>query len=291
MTVPTTHINLVKTTDGTRLSLSTSGSGAPVLLVPGWPQSAYAWRHVEPLLRSAGRTVHVVEPRGFGASDKPRHGYDLDTAAADMAEVLDRISEDPVDVVAHDVGTWISHALAARGSHSIRSLVLVDAAIPGVSPPGSGVPDEAGNNRSWHFGFNRLSELPELLISGREREYLAWLFASKSTQRHVFDEAALDEYAHVLSAPGALTAGLDYYRELFSSTGMERARVRTEARIDVPVMTIGGDAGVGSSLYSTMSALASQASGIVLENCGHYVPEERPRELVEAALSFWAGLE
>ena len=67
--------------DGTRFHYVTAGSGDPVLLLPGWPESWIAWRKVLPLLVSADRMVVVLDPRGFGESDKPAAGYDLDTAA------------------------------------------------------------------------------------------------------------------------------------------------------------------------------------------------------------------
>ena len=74
--------------DGTRFHYVTAGSGDPVLLLPGWPESWIAWRKIVPLLVSAGRMVVVLDPRGFGESDKPAGGYDLDTAARDLHAFL-----------------------------------------------------------------------------------------------------------------------------------------------------------------------------------------------------------
>ena len=71
--------------DGLRFHYVTAGSGEPVVLIPGWPEMSWiAWRKVIPLLVKAGRQVYVLEPRGFGDSDKPQGGYDLDTAARDL---------------------------------------------------------------------------------------------------------------------------------------------------------------------------------------------------------------
>ena len=74
--------------EGTRFHYVTAGTGDPVLLLPGWPESWIAWRKVLPLLVSAGRRVIVLDPRGFGESDKPAGGYDLDTAARDLHAFL-----------------------------------------------------------------------------------------------------------------------------------------------------------------------------------------------------------
>jgi len=103
--------------DGTRFHYVTAGTGDPVLLIPGWPESWIAWRKVLPLLVSAGRRVVVLDPRGFGESDKPAGGYDLDTAARDLhgfLEATNLATPGGIDIIAHDVGTWIAHAHAAN---------------------------------------------------------------------------------------------------------------------------------------------------------------------------------
>jgi pimeloyl-ACP methyl ester carboxylesterase len=120
--------------DGLRFHYVTAGSGQPVVLIPGWPEMCWiAWRKVIPLLVGAGRQVYVVEPRGFGDSDKPQGGYDLDTAARDLhgflaATGLGRPAG--VDIVAHDIGTWIAHAHAAAYPGDVKRLVLTEANVP-----------------------------------------------------------------------------------------------------------------------------------------------------------------
>ena len=125
--------------DGIRFHYVTAGSGEPVVLLPGWPEMSWiAWRKVIPLLVKAGRQVYVLEPRGFGDSDKPQGGYDLDTAARDLHGFLAAAGINRpggVDIVAHDVGTWIAHAHAAVYPDDVRRLVLTESNLPGVSPP------------------------------------------------------------------------------------------------------------------------------------------------------------
>src|SRR6202045_3467906 len=81
--------NHIAENDGTGFHYVTAGTVDPVLLLPGWPESWIAWRKVLPLLVSAGRSVIVLDPRGFGESDKPTGGYDLDTAARDLHGFLE----------------------------------------------------------------------------------------------------------------------------------------------------------------------------------------------------------
>ena len=189
---------------GTRFHYVTAGAGDPVLLLPGWPESWIAWRKVLPLLVSAGRRVVVLDPRGFGESDKPVGGYDLDTAARDLHDFLAAANLAPaggIDIVAHDVGTWIAHAHAVTYPADVKRLVLTESNIPGVSTFPAGIPSEALNLKAWQFAFNRLDDLPEMLIQGREHAYLAWIFATKSFRSYAIDAATLDEYTREYSTP------------------------------------------------------------------------------------------
>ena len=276
--------------DGARLNVVSAGAGPPVVLVPGWPQSAYAWREVVPLLVGSGRSVHVVEPRGLGASDKPPTGYDLDSAAADLATIIREVGRGgPVHLVGHDVGAWIAHAHHERHRDQVLTLGLVDAALPGVTAGPTGIPDAATNTRTWHFAFNRLDSLPEILVTGRERAFLAWLLTSKAIRTDVFDESAIDEYSRVLAGPGALTAGLAYYREVFTPAGLARAEERARTPLTCPVLTVGAVGGVGTLLGDTLQHVATDLRCIVLSDCGHYVPEEQPERLAAALLGLFEG--
>lgn len=104
--------------NGVRLHYVESGntegsSGPPVLLLPGWPQSWYAWRLVMPTLAASGRRVIALDPRGMGDSSRPANSYDMQTVAADVhgfIEALGLIDNGPIDVVGHDLGTWIGYA-------------------------------------------------------------------------------------------------------------------------------------------------------------------------------------
>lgn len=160
--------------EGVRLHFVEGGSGSPILLVPGRPQSWFAWRYVIPLLVAAGRRVISVDPRGVGDSDRPACPYALGTAAAELHEFVQTLgltTSGPHDVVGHDVGTWIGYAFAADWAVDVKRLALFEAALPGFSPPPApGIPSVETNVKTWHFAFNRLDDLPEVLFQGRERE-------------------------------------------------------------------------------------------------------------------------
>ncbi|WP_044563511.1 alpha/beta fold hydrolase, partial [Azospirillum sp. B4] len=244
------------------------------------------------LLAEAGRRVIAIDPRGTGDSDRPLTGYDLGTVAADMhalADALGLLSAGPIDVAGHDVGTWIGHAYAADWPADVRRLILVDAALPGITPPPPpGIPSDEANARTWHFAFNRLDDLPEVLIQGRERAYLSHLFHAKSVNRWAIGPADLDEYVRILSAPGALRSTFAYYRAAFRDQALAAARARAERGLALPILAVGAKAGVGTVLADTLRGHASDVRGHVLD-CGHYVPEEAPDELVALLLEFLGG--
>ena len=281
--------------DGTRFHYVTAGTGDPVLLIPGWPESWIAWRKVLPLLVSAGRRVVVIDPKGFGESDKPAGGYDLDTAARDLhgfLEATNLATPGGIDIIAHDVGTWIAHAHAANYPADVRRLVLTESNIPGVTAFASaGIPSEAANLKSWQFAFNRLNDLPEILVQGHEQAYLAWIFATKSFRSYAIDSAALEEYTRQYSAPGAMRAGFAWYRANFDAEGLAQAKARAVKRLTMPVLALGGSEGVGDALRATVATIGDRVQGGPITGsitgCGHFLPEECPDELTEAVLKFW----
>lgn len=268
------------------------GRGKPLLLIPGWPQSWYAWRLVMPALATAGRRVIAVDPRGLGDSDKPEHGYDLATVAHDLhqfAENLELLLHGPMDVAGHDIGAWIAYAWAADWPRDIGRLALYDAALPGITPPApAGIPGELANIRTWHFGFNRLETLPELLVEGRERVYLDWLFRAKLRDASAITQTDLDEYTRVFSAPGAARAGFAYYRSLFNDGGLQQNRARAARRLSIPVMAWGASDGVADALVRTMENVADSVVGGTIEASGHYMPEEVPDIVIQQLTGFFA---
>jgi microsomal epoxide hydrolase len=167
----------------------------------------------------------------------------------------------------------------------VRRLVLVDAAIPGLAPPDvyKMTPDRLA--RTWHFAFNYLPDLPELLITGREREFLSWLYRSKSVDwTKAFDQDAVDEYVRVYSAPGSWSNGLGYYRAIFDSIAQNQATAQT--KLTMPVLAIGGETGLGAAMRQSLEPVSTNLQGAVIPNCGHYVLEESPAELLDLVLPF-----
>jgi pimeloyl-ACP methyl ester carboxylesterase len=229
----------------------------------------------------------------MGDSDRPASGYDMRTVAAEIhgfVEALGLTASGALDVVGHDVGTWIGYAYGADWPSDIRRLALFDARLPGVSPlPPVGIPSDEMNVRTWHFAFNRLDDLPEILLGGREREFLTWLFRAKAVRHWTITPTDLDEYVRVNAAPGATRAAMSYYRAIVSPEGLEASRARTERKLDMPISAFGAETGVGADLIDTLRLVATDVRGGVFASCGHYMPEEAPRAVAEQVLRFMSA--
>ncbi|MCR0998176.1 alpha/beta fold hydrolase [Serratia rubidaea] len=281
------------TVRGVNLHYVAGGEGEPVLLIPGWPQSWYAWRYLMVQLAAAGRRVIALDPRGMGESDAPRGDYDLQTVAAEVHEFAvasGLLTDGPIDLVGHDVGSWIAYACASDWPQDFRSLTVMDALIPGLSTPRNDLDAAEANLRSWHFAFNRLDDLPEILISGKESAFLTWLFRAKTLRGWTIAPEDIAVYARQLAAPGALAAASAYYQAAFSPAGVAANQRRAETRLQLPVLALGAERGVGDGIVKAMAGLAHRVSGGVIAGAGHYLPEEAHGRITDELTAFWATL-
>ena len=269
---------------GIALHAVEAGAGPLLLLVSGWPQTWYSWHKIMPELARHFRVVAVDLP-GLGDSDFPADGYDTGSIALHLDAVLHAFGADSCTLVTHDIGAWVGYAYAARRPQRVGRLVLMDAGIPGLVPAEvfRFSPETVG--RVWHFYFNAVDSLPEMLISGREREFLEWLFRSKSADwKTAFDPAALDIYARAYSAPGRWSGGMGYYRAIFESIAQNQATALTP--LPMPVLAIGGALALAGAVEKSMAQAAARLQGAVIDDCGHYLPEERPAEVLAVVLPF-----
>lgn len=267
---------------GDRLHYVIGGQGDPVLLVPGWPQTWFAWRKT--MLALAERyTVVAVDPPGLGDSDKPYDGYDTDAVATRLHELTRSLGWDRFHFVGHDVGVWIGYPYANLFPNQIAKLVLIDATVPGIVPKEAYAFEEKRISKNWHFFFNAMPDLPEALVAGRERAFLSWLFHSKSSRPQAISLRALDEYVRCYSALGGWRAGCNYYRALFQD--MDQNRTHARKRLAMPVLAMGGETALGALMGEMLSTVAVDVTPAIAP-CGHYVPEEAPAYLVEQLKAF-----
>ena len=185
-----------------------SGEGYPIVLLHGWPQTWYEWRLMIPLLATR-YTVIAPDLRGLGDSSRPLDGYDKKTVAADIWRLVhDTLGYREFHLVGHDWGGPTAFALAAAHPEAVSRLAIVDVVIPGDGG------DFSQGGRRWHHQFHMTPDLPEALITGRERIYLQWFYRTFAYDPCAIDAAAIDEFVRTYAQPGALRAGFAYYRAI-----------------------------------------------------------------------------
>ncbi|MGJ5141934.1 alpha/beta fold hydrolase [Bradyrhizobium oligotrophicum] len=279
-----------ETVDGVRLHYVSGGppDGEVVVLLAGFPESWFAWRKVMPLLGSRYRVIAPDLP-GQGDSDRPAEGYDTQALATAVHRLLQQLGLTRYHLVAHDIGAWVAYPYAALFEAEVRSLALLDAGIPGVTLPEAlpFAPDRAW--RTWHFAFHAVADLPEMLIHGRERDYLAWFLRRKGASPEAFSECDLDEYARVLTKAGGLRAGLAYYRAAALSA-LQNRELKARGRLKPPVLAVGADQGSIVDMAAPLREVADQVEGITISSCGHYIPEEQPAVLAEELDAFFSRI-
>ncbi|WP_393081371.1 alpha/beta fold hydrolase [Streptomyces sp. LN704] len=270
--------------NGLRLHAVTGGDGPALLLIGGWPQTWYAWREVMPAL-ARQHTVVAVDSRGAGLSDKPDDGYDAGTLSADLVALMAALGHDRFDVVGHDIGTWTGYALAADRPERVGRLAILEAVIPGLTPSPPFFGPAAVNLKLWQFGFNRLTDLNEELVRGRERLFFGYQFAKKAATPDAIPAYAVDVYVDAITAdPRALRASFAYYRALDETIAQNEQRSKT--RLTLPVLALGGALWSGANAAQTMRLAADDVTGVVLDDCGHYPAEEQPARFVEILEDF-----
>lgn len=260
-----------------------AGAGDPVVLLHGWPQTWYEWRHVIPALAER-YTVIAPDLRGLGDSSKPASGYDKRTIAADVYGLVRQLGYERIFLVGHDWGGPVAYAYASAHPADVRRLAILDVAIPG-----SGLESVIGLSRGgglWHIPFHAVRDLPEALVAGRERTYLTWFYRT-AVNPAAITEADIDEYVRCYSQPGAMCAGFEYYRAIFDD--IEHNQENAKRKLPMPVLALGGERGFGAITLSSLQGLASDVRGEVIEGCAHWIPEEQPEYLIHKLLEFFSA--
>jgi len=266
-----------------RLHYVTAGSGFPVVLLHGWPQSWYEWRLVMPGLAERFRVI-APDLRGLGDSSRPADGYDKKTVGADIWRLVhDVLGISEFYLAGHDWGGPTAYAVAVAHPDAVRKLAVLDVTIPG-----DGSPNMSQGGRRWHHAFHQTLDLPEALIAGREDIYLRWFYCNYGARSDAIPDADIAEYLRVYRQPGALEAGFSYYRAIPRDIA-DNAATAAAFKLPMPVLALGGDRswGRGMEVVESLRRLADDVQGGVVENCGHWMPEEQPMELLKRLLAFF----
>jgi pimeloyl-ACP methyl ester carboxylesterase len=277
------------TVRGVRLHLAEAGSGSPdvepVLLLHGFPQHWYAWRHVIPLLAAENRVI-AVDLRGFGWSDAPEDGYTGLDLAADLVALLDELGLKQVRIVGHDWGAWVGFVLALTAPERVSRFVAVNMTHPWPEPLRL-LPN------LWRMWHTAVLEYPPIgrFVLRRFPGFVRFLLRHWAADAARWDREELDVYADVFHEPARARAGEQFHwqyvvHEIF---GHPRGRFR-KARLTVPTLILAGDRDVvvPPGVLRGGQKHADDLRVVVVENCGHLMPEEWPEVVADEAAAFFA---
>ncbi|MEY4748692.1 MAG: hypothetical protein RIQ60_906 [Pseudomonadota bacterium] len=279
--------------NGVEICCVVGGSGSPLLLLHGHPQTHAIWHRVAPEL-ARRHTVVASDLRGYGDSSKPAgapdHGnYAKRVMAADQVALMAALGHVHFDVLAHDRGARVAHRMAMDHASAVQRLVLLDIAPTLAMYEQT---DEAFARAYWHWFFLiQPSPLPERLVEADPGAYARDLMGARFAGLSAFDPRAMDEYVRCLSLPGAAHAMCEDYRAA-ASIDLEHDRADRAAgrQLTQALMVLWGERGVIQRCFKPLDEwrrVAAQVQGRALP-CGHYIPEEAPQALLTEVLPFLA---
>lgn len=265
-----------------RLHYVTAGAGPAVVLIHGWPQTWFMWRDIIGPLSEKFRVI-APDLRGLGDSSRPVLGYDKKTLANDIWRLIhDSLGHEECFVVGHDWGGATAYALAAQNRQAVKKMAILDMPVPGDGTP------IIFNNR-WHHSLHWELDFPEALTAGREDLYLSFFYRNWGGGPTVISEDAQAEYLRTYRQPGAMRAGFNLYRATKQDIE-DNQRFIADGKLKMPILCYGGALGRGRGPLAMESwqRVAENVEGGVLDDCGHWIPEEKPEWVAETLLNFFA---
>ena len=277
--------------NGVKIMTRKGGSGRPLLLLHGHPQTHAIWHRVAQQLAKSF-TVVMTDLRGYGDSSKPQGtpdhlNYSKRVMALDQIEVMRHFGFAEFDVLAHDRGARVAHRLALDHPKAVKRLVLLDIA------PTLAMYEKTSNQfaRSyWHWFFLiQPAPMPERLIEADPAAYVRDVLGRRSAGLAPFDARALAEYVRCLELPGTAHGLCEDYR---ASAGIDLVHDQLDLDkknfVKQPLLVLWGEQGVVHQCFEPLkewSKVAVNVQGKALP-CGHYIPEEAPELLLDQVKLF-----
>ncbi len=282
--------------NGARFHVVEAGEGPLVLLLHGFPQFWWMWRHQLVGLADAGFRVVAADLRGYGASDKPPRGYDAYTLSADVAGLVRALGERDAVIVGHDWGGLLGWTVAALHPRVVRRLAVLSMPHP-LRLRGALLTDPRGQLKSsGHLFLFQAPRYPESLLVGDDAAFVGRLLQRWSGPDWAATPdfaAAQARYREAIAIPAAAHCALEYYRWMIRSTtrpsGWQYARLLARP-LAAPTLHLHG------ALDTCLLPRTAQGSGRyvaasyewqLVPNVGHFLAEEAP-ELVTGELARWA---
>jgi pimeloyl-ACP methyl ester carboxylesterase len=268
--------------NGIRLHYVEAGTtGSPILLVHGFPETWWAFHKLIPLL-AANHRVFAVDLRGFGDSGNEAGEYDSATSAEDLHQLIEHLGVGPVHLTGQDISGATVFRLATTYPRDVRSFTAIETGLPGF---GMEMLADVTHGGVWYIGVLAAPGIPEMLLAGREHEFLAqFAVPPMSATPGAITEADIAEFARTYSRPGGFRGAIGLYRSMLRE-GADIRALAAEHPLNVPVLAVGAGGGDFTSATFTKAA-AGVVRSVSLEGVGHYAAQEAPDELATAVLDF-----
>jgi pimeloyl-ACP methyl ester carboxylesterase len=268
-------------TNGTRLYVRVGGKGPAVVLLHGFADTGDMWAPLAAVLVK-DHTVIVPDLRGMGLSDHPDTGYTKKNQAVDIAGVMDALKVQQAALVTHDIGDMVGYALAAQYPARITRWVVIDAPLPGIGDWDKIILSPM----LWHFNFRGPDE--ERLVQGRERIYLDRFYNELSADPKSIDEETRQHYATLYARPHAIHDAFEQFGAFNQDAIDNKALLAKVGKLTLPVLALGAEKSFGAAEADDLRFVASNVTGGIVPNSGHWIMEENPKATIKQVTDFLA---
>jgi pimeloyl-ACP methyl ester carboxylesterase len=281
------HVNNI------RMHCVVAGSGQAVILLHGFPEFWYSWRHQIPALSDRFRVI-APDLRGYNQTEKPKGvgQYSMSLLLEDLDGLIRDHAGGRAVVVGHDWGGGLAWTYAALFPHRVEGLVALNCPPPPLLARKI-LTDPRQRRRSRYIYLFQIPFLPELLISRRNYEFVERLFKGWAMDKSAFSDYDIRRYKEAVAKPGALTAAINYYRASFRRLLLappSKALPRIPSfKVSCPTLVIWGteDRAFHPTLLDEIADYVSGPFRLrTIERCSHWVQQERPEEVNHYLLEF-----
>lgn len=273
MPEPSWHHDTIRT-NGIKLHYVTQGEGPLMLLLHGFPEFWYSWRHQIPAFANDYKVV-ALDLRGYNDSDKPdaQSAYVMAEFIKDIKGVIEGLGYDRCVLVGHDWGGAIAWSFAYAYPELVDRLIVLNLPHPAKFAEGLRTPQQL--LRSWYIGFFQIPILPELLIQLNDFQALETAFKGMAVDKTTFSDDDIEAYKNAFAKRNTLTAALNYYRNVFA----QGLTTTDWGILHVPTLMIWGEAdtALGKELTYGTEKYVQDFRIRYIPNCSHWVQQEQPQ--------------
>lgn len=269
--------------NGTHLHYVSAGdTGSPIMLVHGFPESWWTFHKLIPVLAARHRVV-AVDLRGFGDSDCADAVFDSKVAAEDLHALVQALNIGPIHLTGQDISGTTAFRFAATHPEDVLSFTAIEMGLPGFGLENLADVSKGG---AWHIGVMAAAGIPEMLLTGREQEFLGeFMFSSMCATPGAITDADIAEFTRTYARPDGWQGASGLYRSMLTEGSEVQALARGNSP-KMPVLAIG--AGGGGFTAGTLSSAVAphEIRSVLLDGVGHYAALEAPEAVASAILDF-----